>query len=319
MTTLRRSALAAGTLSSLLAAPLLQAAEFDCVIEPRQVVEIRSPVEGLINRLNVNRGDTVRKGQVIAEIDTSVERAAAAIARQRSEMEGAVRSGESRVEFTSRKMSRAEQLARDKYVSAEAGDQAASEHRVAQADLLDAQDNRKVAALEYTRQMELIRLKTIRSPIDGVVVERIMNVGELAESGVGRKALFRLAELGLLHVEVLLPASAYGLVKPGMQVEVRPEIPVGSVHGATVRVVDRVLDAASGTFGVRMELPNPQGLLPAGTRCLAAFTNIAAPAGLKARAASRDAAAGRQAPAPVGAAPVGTVPVRPAAPAAPAR
>jgi RND family efflux transporter MFP subunit len=293
-----------------LASPLLQAAEFDCVIEPRQVVEIRSPVEGLIERLGVDRGDLVRKGQVIAEIDTSVERAAAAIARQRSQMEGAVKSGESRVEFTSRKMTRAEQLARDKFMSAEAGDQAASEHRIAQADLLDAHDNRKVAALEYTRQMELIRLKTIRSPIDGVVVERIMNVGELAESGVGRKAMFRLAELGMLHVEVLLPSDAYGLVQAGMQIEVRPEIPAGSVHKATVRVVDRLLDAASGTFGVRLELPNPKGQLPAGTRCLASFPNIAAPAGLKARAASRAPANQPVLPAPL------TMPApRPAVPA----
>ena len=98
-------------------------------------------------------------------------RGAAAIAKQRSEMEGAVKSGESRVEFTASKSSRAQQLIKDNYVSAEARDQAASEHKIAQADLLDARDNRRVAALEYKRQMELIRLKTIRSPIDGVVVE----------------------------------------------------------------------------------------------------------------------------------------------------
>lgn len=190
--------------------PQAVAAEFDCVIEPRQVVEIRSPIEGLIDKLHVDRGDPVRKGQVIAEIDSSVERAAAAIARQRSEMEGAVRSGQSRVDFATRKMNRAQELVRDKYVSAEASDQAASEHRIAQADLLDAQDNRRVAALEYRRQMELIRQKTIRSPIDGVVVERILNVGELAEAGVGRKPLFRLAELGILYVEVLMPAAEIG-------------------------------------------------------------------------------------------------------------
>ena len=36
------------------------AAEFDCVIQPRQVVEIRSPIEGLIERIAVDRGDMVR-------------------------------------------------------------------------------------------------------------------------------------------------------------------------------------------------------------------------------------------------------------------
>ena len=267
------------------------AAEFDCVIDPRQVLEIRSPVEGLIDRLHVDRGDFVRKGQVIAEIDTSVERATAAIAKQRSEMEGAVRSSESRVEFTGKKMIRAQQLVKDNYVSAESRDQATSEHKVAQADLLDAHDNRKVAALEYRRQMELIRLKTIRSPVDGLVVERILNVGELAEAGVGRKPMFRLAELGTLYVEVLLPVEAYGHVKPGMTIDVKPEIPAGSVYRAAVKVIDKLLDAASGTFGVRLELPNPQGKLPAGIRCSANFPGINAPASLKARAATREAAA----------------------------
>ena len=76
------------------AAPAL-AAQFDCVIEPSQVLELRSPIEGLIERVNVDRGDFVKKGQELAVLDTAVDRAAAAIAKQRSQMEGAVRSGES--------------------------------------------------------------------------------------------------------------------------------------------------------------------------------------------------------------------------------
>lgn len=260
------------------------------------MLEIRSPIEGLIDRVYVDRGQVVRKGQVIAEIDTSVERAAAAIAKQRSEMEGAVRSGESRVEFSANKARRAQELMKDNYVSAEARDQAVTEHKIAQADLLDAHDNRRVAALEYKRQMELIRLKTIRSPVDGVVIERILNVGELAEAGVGRKPMFRLAELGTLYVEVLLPVEAYGQVKPGMQIEVRPEIPAGSVHRAAVTVVDKLLDAASGTFGVRLELPNPQTKLAAGIRCTASFPGVNAPATLKSRAQARDKALKPQSP-----------------------
>ena len=94
------------------------AADFDCVIEPRQVVEIRSPIEGLIERINVDRGDFVSKGQVIATIDSSVDRAAAAIAKQRHEMEGAVRSGESRVDFSSKKASRSQELHRQNFGSA---------------------------------------------------------------------------------------------------------------------------------------------------------------------------------------------------------
>ena len=250
------------------------AAEFDCIIEPRQVLELRSPIEGLIERVNVDRGDYVRKGQELAVLDTAVERVQAAIASQRSQMEGAVRSGESRVEFSTRKSERAQELHRQNFLSAQVRDEAVTEKRLAEAELRDATDNRKLAELEHKRQLEIIRLKTIRSPVNGVVTERILNPGELAEAGVGRKPMLKLAEIDPLYVEVLLPTEAYGKVKHGMAIQVTPEIPAGSRYRATVKVIDRVLDAASGTFGVRLELPNPQRKIPAGIRCQAVFPDI---------------------------------------------
>ena len=250
------------------------AAEFDCIIEPRQVLELRSPIEGLIERVNVDRGDYVRKGQELAVLDTAVERVQAAIASQRSQMEGAVRSGESRVEFSTRKSERAQELHRQNFLSAQVRDEAVTEKRLAEAELRDATDNRKLAELEHKRQLEIIRLKTIRSPVNGVVTERILNPGELAEAGVGRKPMLKLAEIDPLYVEVLLPTEAYGKVKHGMAIQVTPEIPAGSRYRATVKVIDRVLDAASGTFGVRLELPNPERKIPAGIRCQAVFPDI---------------------------------------------
>jgi RND family efflux transporter MFP subunit len=249
-------------------------AEFDCVIEPRQVLELRSPIEGLIERVNVDRGDYVRKGQELAVLDTSVERVQAAISSQRAQMEGAVRSWESRGELTAKKSSRMDELHRQNFMSAQARDEALAEKRVAEAELRDAIDNRKLSELEHKRQMEIIRLKTIRSPVNGVVTERLLHPGEFAEAGVGRKPMLKLAEIDTLHVEVLLPAVAYGKVKLGMPIQVTPEIPAGSRHKATVKVVDRVLDAASGTFGVRLELPNPERKIPGGIRCRAVFADI---------------------------------------------
>lgn len=263
------------------------AADFDCVIEPKQVLELRSPIEGLIERVNVDRGDRVQKGQELVVLDSSVERAAAAIARQRAEMDGAVRSSESRVEFSTKKFQRAQNLHGQNYLSAQARDEAATEQRLAESELREALDNRQLAKLELMRQQEIIRLKTIRSPISGIVMERVQHPGELAEAGVGRKPILKLAEIDTLHVEVLLPAAAYGKVSPGMEVEVLPEVPPGSRHSATVKVIDRLLDAASGTFGVRLELPNRQHKLPAGIRCIARFAGLPA-------AASRAAPAARK-------------------------
>jgi multidrug efflux pump subunit AcrA (membrane-fusion protein) len=56
-----------------------------------------------------------------------------------------------------------------------------------------------------------------------------------------------------------------------MRAEVTPESPAEGVYQATVTVVDRIIDAASGTFRVRAELPNPDYALPAGLRCKVRF------------------------------------------------
>lgn len=260
----------------LLSTPVL-AADFDCMIEPRQILEMRSPIEGLIERIDVGRGDLVKKGQVLAVLDTSVDRIAAAMAEQRARMQGAVRSAESRVQFTRSKSKRVQDLWEQKFISDELRDESAAEYELAQAELQDALDNRRLAQLEHQRQLEIIRLKTIVSPVNGVVIERILNPGELAEAGVGRKPMLRLADIEILYVEVIVPVQWYQKITHGMEAVIHPEIPADTRIPAVVTVIDRVIDSASGTFVVRLELPNPDHTLPAGVRCLASFDRLVVP------------------------------------------
>jgi RND family efflux transporter MFP subunit len=254
------------------------AGQVDCLIEPRQTIEVRPYTEGLVARVLVQRGDTVRAGQVLVELESGLERASADIAKYRSQMLGAVQSRESRLGFLAQKASRRDKLVKDNYISVQDRDESAAEHRLAEAELLDATDTRKLAGLEYQRAMEQLRLRTIRSPIDGIVVDRLINPGELADNRDIRKPLLKLAEISVLHIEALLPSAAYGAVKAGEQVEVIPEQPHGKRLTATVKVIDKVLDAASGTFGVRLVLANPGGQIPAGVKCKADFAAVPGPA-----------------------------------------
>ncbi len=64
----------------------------------------------------------------------------------------------------------------------------------------------------------------------------------------------------------------YGKVRLGKVLAVRPEAPFVETYNATVKVVDRVIDSASGTFRIRLELPNPSGKIPAGIRCTLALS-----------------------------------------------
>jgi RND family efflux transporter MFP subunit len=250
------------------------AGEFDCLIEPSQLLEIRPASEGLIVRMLVQRGDLVKAGQVLVELDSGVEKTAAESALYRSQMEGNIQSKESRIEFLAQKAARRAKLVKDNYISLQDQQESVSDHKLAEAELLDAHENQKLAGIEYRRALEQVRLRTIRSPIDGVVTDRLMNPGELADNRDLRKPILRLAELNVLHVETLLPGAAYKQIRLGQMVTVVPEAPFSTRAQARVKVIDRVLDAASGTFRVQLELPNPGLGIPAGLKCKAVFGDI---------------------------------------------
>lgn len=252
-----------------------EAKSFECLIEPDQVVEIRSPVEGLIDRIYVRRGDSVKKGQTLVELDSSVERSTAASAKYRSQMEGRFASAKNRLEFATKKFERSRDLYTKNFISAQARDEAETEKRLAESELKDADENIQLGKIEHQRAVNQLNLRVLRSPFNGVVMERMLNPGDLAEAGTGRKPIMKLAQINPLKVEVVLPLEYYGRIKTGMTGQVMPE-GLGGRYPASVKVVDKVIDAASGTFGVRLELPNGKGSLPGGIRCQVEFEDIKA-------------------------------------------
>jgi len=255
---------------AMAAAPAPAPQAFECLVEPSQVVELRTTVEGLIEKVNVGRGDSVRRGQVLAELQSRAERMAVESARFRGQMEGQIVTARSRIDYATKKLARAEELHKENMVTAQARDEATAELRLAQAELTAAMENRDLARIEHQRAVEQLALRTLVSPFDGVVVDRMLNPGDLAESGAGRKAVLKLAQIDPLRVDIVLPGTLFGKVRPGARVVVVLQ-GRDTRHAATVRMVDRLVDAASGTLVARVELPNRDGSIPGGVRCRAEF------------------------------------------------
>jgi RND family efflux transporter MFP subunit len=242
--------------------------EFNCVIEPQQVVKLASPAVGMIARLDVDRGDIVRKGQVVGKIEDGVEAATLALARARASNDAAVKSAEARVQFLRHKYERLKEL-HSKSVSPLATlQEAEAEAEVAEQQLAEAHLNKEIARLEVAHAEEVLNQRALRSPIDGVVVERLLVPGEYRND---QSPVVTLAQIDPLRIEVFVPTTYFGQIRINSTAKVRPEEPIGGVYVASVTVVDRVLDAASGTFGVRLALPNPRLTLPGGIRCKVAF------------------------------------------------
>jgi RND family efflux transporter MFP subunit len=248
-------------------AAVLPAWAAECLIEPTQMVEVASAVPGLVSSVNVRRGDRVKKGQVLATLDDRAERAAMVVARYRATQTGPAELAARKIQFAQQRFHRREALAKERLIASQDSDDAEGELRVAESELKVAAENRELAKLELEQHSVQVSLRTVRSPIDGVVVEQMANPGESVEGGPGKKGIFKLAQIHPLRVHVILPKDQFGKVKVGDVVTVKAESPVSESLKATVKTVDRIINAASGTFVVWLELPNPDFRLPSGIRC----------------------------------------------------
>ena len=227
-----------------------------------------------MDRLHVERGDRVAAGQPLVSLRADVERANAAAAGTRSQVDADVLAARASLDLAEQKVRRAQALVAQNFVSDQAAEQARGEAEVARQKLHQVQGQQRVWLDEYRVAQAQLALRTVRSPFAGVVVERFVNPGERVEE----RPMLRVAVIDPLRVELMVPTAQYGSLAAGDQVTIRPELPGAEAVTATVRHVDRVLDAASNSFRVRLTLPNPQNRLPAGLRCKADLPVAAAAA-----------------------------------------
>ena len=214
--------------------------DMECLVEPHQSSSVGSAVEGTLAEVLVDRGSLVSKGQVVARLHANVESATVAL---RAAQEA----------FGKRKVERNEELFRKELISANDKDELETQTRI--------------AGLEHRQQQAVLAQRTIRSPLNGVVVERYLAPGER----VSNEKILKIAQIDPLNVEVVAPVELFGAVNTGMIGEVSFAPMLAGSYKAKVTVLDRVIDAASGTFGVRLELPNPGSKIPSGIKCKVRF------------------------------------------------
>ena len=254
-----------------------------CLIEPEQVADVGSQVVGVIDAVHVDRGDIVKKGQIVATLRADVERAALGVARSKADADAEVRAAIANRDLAKQQLARAEDLLAKKFVSEQAVDKARSEHDIAVQKLAQTREQQRIWQRELGLASAQLEQRVIRSPIDGVVVERFLSTGERIET----KPVLRIAAVDPLRVEVVVPASLYGQIKPGIEGMVKPDLPNAAPLTAKVTLVDRVIHAASNTFRVRLQLPNPDLSVPAGARCKADFGLPGPTAGTSAKTAAQ--------------------------------
>ncbi len=237
--------------------------DYDCVIIPSNVANLGSNSRGVINHIAVDRNDFVKRGDVIAVLDDKVEQASVTLASKQASLVSDIALSKVNLAYAQREQARAKKAYQAKAYSLHDYDVAKVETELAKIKLLQAKEKKVLADNELKRAQAQLAHKTIRAPFSGVVTERLKVIGEYIDD----EAVITLAQLDPLHVEVIVPVLQHGKIKVGMQAAVCTDTQQTNDWHATVTQVDQVMDAASGTFGVRLSLPNPDYKIPAGLRC----------------------------------------------------
>ena len=251
-------------------AALVRAEPLGCLIQPFQEADVGAQVVGVIDQVMVERGDFVKKGQPLVQLNSDVERAAVASAKVRAESYAELQAAASNHDFAQKKRIRTQDLYQKNFVSQQVKDQAITEAEVAEMRLRQARESQRQAKHELALANAQMNQRIIRSPLSGVVVEKYLSEGERVEE----KAVVKVATIDPLRVEVIVPSTYFSKIKTGMVATVKPDMAETEARPATVIVVDRVIDAASNSFRVRLELPNPDNTLPPGLRCKLDFEGM---------------------------------------------
>ena len=238
--------------------------EFDCVMEAANIAQLSPRTQGVINFIEVKKGQAVQKGDVIARIDYSMEEAVLQVLKARENSSAAIDAQSARVVLTKAQLDRAEALVQRNALSPDKLEPLKYDYALATSQLRQAQVDALALEAEIERARVALENTKILAPFDGVVTEITLSVGEYATAD---RHVVVVAQTDPIYVESYLPIAIYDSVHPGTVVKIHPDYPVGAVIDAEILMMDPVFDPSSRTFGVRIALPNPDGRIVAGQRC----------------------------------------------------
>jgi RND family efflux transporter MFP subunit len=242
----------------------VMAETIDCVIEPKAVVSVSAKDQGLISEVLVERGQEVRIGDPVLQQVSAIESLQLELAAAVAESDIVLRSEQERHIFRLIERDRVKALV-DRGTNAQTAlDDAEIEVRLSELAIDRAKFDLERARIERELAAARLARRTISAPLSGIITSVSVAPGEYA--GV-QTELLQIAVLNPLHVEVFVPVEFFSRVRVGDQNMVHLVAPMEGSYLATVSVVDPVFDVASGTFGLRLILPNPDHLVPAGVRC----------------------------------------------------
>jgi RND family efflux transporter MFP subunit len=239
-----------------------------CLIGPNHSYKLAMATAGALSLVSVERSDKVKKGDIIAQLESGVEQAQVEGARARAATETQIRFKKAVADSTAAKAERLGRLREQAIANQQSVEDAQTAANAAKADYEQAQLDRTLAIFDVKRLEATLERRILRAPATGVITAVDLRAGEYADPA---NAVATLTEIDPLRVDVYLPATAYPEVAVGAKAMIAPKEPEAPARPAEIITKDPQIDASSGLFLVQLRLPNPDGALPAGVRCAVKF------------------------------------------------
>jgi len=195
--------------------------DMDCVVEPSMVVELGTPVAGLMAETFHDVGDFVAAGERVAQLDDQIERLTLSIAEATAADDSAYRLRELAAQLGERTRTRNLNLDENNAISDQAIDQLETEFAAARLSMVQEARALELANIEVKRANALLEQRAIRTPIDGAVVKKYVSSGEYVDG----QPVYQIAQLDPLHVEVIAPIEYLDTLTVGMQAGVLLQAP----------------------------------------------------------------------------------------------
>jgi membrane fusion protein, multidrug efflux system len=245
--------------------PLSRTIELPGEFQPFESVSLQAKVRGFVERVLVDRGSAVRRGQLLAELSAPEMKA------QIAEAESKLQAAESERVQAEAQLAAAESTAARLRKAAEtpgaiAGNeliQAEKQVEAARALVASRQQARRAAEAVVKVQKDLESYLRITAPFDGVVTDRLVHPGALAGPSADSPMLV-IQQVSRLRLVVAVPEAGVGGIVRGARVAFRvPAYPERSYAGTLARM-SHALDPKTRTMAVELDVANPSGELAPG-------------------------------------------------------
>jgi HlyD family secretion protein len=286
--------------SSAIRRPLAYALVASADIAPLMQVDLFPKVSGYLERIDVHLGDSVRQGQVVAQIDRAeflhkVREVEAKVAQAKANLaeveagsrpeelrqaEEAVKQAQSRFDNTRLQRERVEALFKRQVISKKEADVAEMEYTVAEAQLAFSQQSLKLlreGARQEVRDASQARLKEMEAilaqerirlqntqiiaPFSGEMIRRYVDAGALVSPST---PVVTLVYTETLKVVANVLERDISLLKPGMKAKIQTEAYPGRFFEGKVTRINTAVDLATRTLQAEIYIPNPNRLLKPG-------------------------------------------------------